>query len=334
VSLVLARARRGPGDDRAHRLRTIGRIGLEQGGDLRAQLFRQPGQVGHVPACRHGAGQRVAHVERLARRGEREDQAEAVDVGAPVDDMAEQAELFGCGERHLAGEALADHGRQIALQLRDPEIDDLGLVELAARKDDVLRREVAVDHALLVGMGEARGQARAQPPHLGDGERPVAHDLGERRAVDELHRQIGQARLGDERAFVGDDRRIAQLAQRRALAAEELLDLGIAHRFGPHRLDGDGVAAGKVGRAVDLAHAADGEQPFDPMRVVEHRAGRELSTTGARLDEGHAPRRAVAARCGLRVVVSHDRPPAVSSGVHPFAPRGSIVARAAAPAPR
>jgi hypothetical protein len=113
--------------------------------------------------------------------------------------------------------------------LGDAEIDQLCILETAPRQNHVFGREIAMDHALLVCMGEARREAIAQGAYLRDRQRLAPDSLGERWAVDELHHQIEKPALADEGALVEDDRRIAQLAQCRALAQEQLVERGIVH---------------------------------------------------------------------------------------------------------
>ena len=94
-----------------------------------------------------------------------------------------------------------------------------------------------MDHALGMRYGEAGGEPVAQPAHVGDGERLAARDLRQRWPVDELHHQIEQAAVAEERAFVIDDRGVAQLAQRRTLAMEQLDELGVVGELGAQGLD-------------------------------------------------------------------------------------------------
>ncbi|MFO0668327.1 MAG: hypothetical protein U0235_01695 [Polyangiaceae bacterium] len=135
-----------------------------------------------------------ARVERATGQDLPEDDAERVDVAAPVDALA--ARLLG---RHVSELSLEDAGLlDEQLGARDPEIGDLH--RAVVREEDVLRRHVAVDDLegrprlvlLLVRVVEALGRfaddVRADPGReprpLGLGRR---HEHAEVGALDVLH---------------------------------------------------------------------------------------------------------------------------------------------------
>ena len=142
-----------------HAGRPVLRIGLQHRLDHRPQIGIDAGQVGHGAALFHDLDLRAAHVDRLAAQGGGQHQAEAVDVGLLGDLAAIEAELLGRDVVVLAGELAADQRAAAdGRRPRDAEVDDLGALDLAARQDDVVRREVAVDRAGLVGGAQARSQ--------------------------------------------------------------------------------------------------------------------------------------------------------------------------------
>ena len=159
-----------------------------------------------------------------------EDDAERVDVAAPIDLLA--ARLLG---RHVAELALED-ARLLAEEVRagDAEVGDLH--DALVREQDVLRRDVAVHdverHAALVlalvrvvqalrGLGDderrdARRDLRALAACA------AAHELAEVEALDVLHRE--------EQALVAVVRELVDLDDVRVVEARRELRLVDEHR--------------------------------------------------------------------------------------------------------
>jgi hypothetical protein len=98
--------------------------------------------------------------------------------------------LLGRRIRELALEASC-HGLVWALQdLRDAEVDDLRQLWASFRQDDVVRREVAMDHTDGVRRGEPRCQPCAERDHLCLAQLTITHAVRERDPVDQLHHEV------------------------------------------------------------------------------------------------------------------------------------------------
>ena len=105
-------------------------------------------------------------------------------------------------------------------------------------------------------------------------ERPLLQDLGQRLAVDVLHREIGRAEIGiDREHVVADDRLVVEVVQRRRFLAEQRERGLVLRHLRADRLDRDRIAGLDGAALVDLAHAADRDQTLDLVDAVEPRAG-------------------------------------------------------------
>ena len=117
---------------------------------------------------------------------------------------------------------------------------------------------------------------------------------GQRRTVDELHRQIRAPKVGvDGKHEIAHDRFMLERVQDRRLAPEEIENVGIVRQLGPDHLDRDGVAGLDVEAPVNLAHAALSDQALDLVNAVEAHP-RSNTAAGARLKYGpvlHGPNR-------------------------------------------
>ena len=168
-----------------------------------------------------------AHVDILALGDGEDDQSEAVDVAPRADLAAIIAELLGRDIVQFAGEAVADDRRRAGVEiLGDAEIDDLGLVDVAAGKQDVVGRHVAVDGAEPVGGGEARGEPLEQAGQLLGRTLDLAEHVGELDALDEFGDDVERAQLrllGED--AVGDERLVLELGEGARLLAEHGDDL-------------------------------------------------------------------------------------------------------------
>ena len=242
----------------------------------------------------------MTHVQLLAGGGRRQHQGQAVDIGPAIHLAAEKAELLGRDIGIFAGKLIADHGflRRVG-QFGDAEIDDLRLIDLAILEDDIVGRKVAVEDARLMGDGQRLGRPAPHHAHFIDRQRPLAHDMAERRPVDEFHHQIGAAHLVPEQAVIGNDATVVDPAQRHRLAPEQFDHLGHIRQFRADDLDRMFGAQGVVGGAIDLAHAAPGQESGDPIGMAKHRARRQ-GRTGPR--RGRWGRRA-----GRRTIVAGHR---------------------------
>ncbi len=102
-----------------------------------------------------------------------------------------ESELLRRRVGELAGEIATDDGTRVGIgQLGDAEIDDLGMLQLAARKDHIVRRHVAVDDALLVRRAQPHGKPVAQQQHIMRRQRAVLEQDGQCRPVDIFHDQV------------------------------------------------------------------------------------------------------------------------------------------------
>ena len=133
-------------------------------------------------------------------------------------------------------------------------------------QQDVLRLDVAVDHALAVGVVERGGDLAREPERLLDRKLPLADQPGaERFAGDERHHVVEQA-VGLARVEQSQDVRVLQVGGdldlgQEPLAADHGGELGVQH------LDGDLAAVPQVLGEVDDGHAALAELPVDAVAV-------------------------------------------------------------------
>ncbi len=139
-------------------------------------------------------------------------------------------------------------------------------------EEGVARLEVAVDHAELVGLGEAAGGSkvpRTSPP-AARALLPQAARVG---PGDELH---GEEDLVVDHADVvdGDDVGVGDGGQQAGLAGEALAQARlVAHAGGAHQLEGDLAVELGVEGAVDHAHAARADGVDDDVAAESGAAG-------------------------------------------------------------
>jgi hypothetical protein len=170
--------------------------------------------------------------------------ADGPDVRTPIDDGARG--LLG---RHVVHFALHRAAARVlgdaVARLGDSEVDELR--DAAHAHEDVLRRDIAVDDAEglavfaaeLVGGVETAARVREDPQrHAGRQRQPLplhrAHDLGQRVAVDPLHREVEDVVLLAEihdlsHVRVLDLRRDARLVEEHPLEARVLRELRKDH---------------------------------------------------------------------------------------------------------
>ncbi len=182
--------------------------------------------------------ERRAAIGRHARQAVVEQRAERVDVCAAV----ERSPLRLLRRDVVAG---AEHAsgvgqRGLVVDARDAEVGQLRVP--VGRQQDVVRLDVAVDHAALVGVGQGVGHLHRDRERLGEGQRALQRDaLVQVAAVDELAHDertpIGLAAVDD-----GHDARVREQRERAGLALEAVDRIG---RFEPARmqqLDRDGAS--------------------------------------------------------------------------------------------
>ena len=143
--------------------------------------------------------------------------------------------------------------------------------------------------------GVERGaDALLQDFDVGERKRARGEPRGQRRTIDELHRQIRAPKVGvDGKHEIAHDRFMLERVQDRRLAPEEIENVGIVRQLGPDHLDRDGVAGLDVETPVHLSHATLGDQSLDLINAIEPRA-RSNAAACARLKYGpvlHGPYR-------------------------------------------
>jgi hypothetical protein len=197
------------------------------------------------------------------------DDAQGIDVRGGADHGAGAAGLFRAHVRRRAHDqtggrlVLAAHGR--IEQFGHAEVEDLDDRARGAFDDeDVVRLEIAVDDAGVVGGVEGRGDLPHQFDGVVDADGAAGfHVTGELDAFEELHDQVEPA-VG-ELAEVEhlDDVRIVDLVDGLGFGHEAVGHLGVGRERGHQDLDGDLAADVRVLAEEDLAHGARAEQRFD-----------------------------------------------------------------------
>ena len=243
--------------------------------ERRGQLGRQVGAVarqrrehGADPArrrARRAGAHRVRARERLV-----EDQAERVEVGARVHGPARG--LLG---RHV-GERAHDVARQrqrvLAGEVGDAEVGQLRRRAARGRAvghDHVLRLDVAVDDAALVGVVERVGEREADAQHVAVRQLAGRLELGERAALHQLGDEVAAAVLL-ARVEQRDDRVVVEPRDGAGLALRAL-GRGPAGR---DDLDRHGAAEALVAGGVDRAEAAGAEARAEPVAPHGERRAR------------------------------------------------------------
>ena len=172
--------------------------------------------------------QREAAQRQLPGQHLVEDDAQRVDVG-PVIDLQRPLHLLRGhvvqrahhlprpGQREVAGVA--------AQQLGQAEVGDLHAA--LAVQQDVLRLDVAVDDALLVGVLQGVADLRHDPQRLLRLQVAVAQQLPQVDAVHVLHDEVVEA-AGLAEIVDGDDVGMAEPGQGAGLAVEALGEGGVA----------------------------------------------------------------------------------------------------------
>ena len=214
----------------------------------------------------------VADEREPARRQLVEDDAQAEEVGASVEVLAQG--LLGAHVGHRAhhdpglGPRLRDllaveKARAVPVPPREAEVQHL---DLALRRHDRVRGlDVPVNDAPRVGLLEGGGHLRPDlddPVHV---ERAARHELAQVLSLDVLHRDEVRAVLLAHVVHVGDVR-VAEGRSRARLALEALAVPLVHGQLRGQDLHGHGAVEPRVARAVDLAHASGAEGSFDLVR--------------------------------------------------------------------
>ena len=276
----------GAGGDRAQRRRHPAFRDTRRRTRLRLLTVGRPGRQTPALAPARAAGQEVE-----------QDRAERVDVGPPghVAGKGLLRRHVGRGAQDRAGAGQVDRGRLLRALigprlllvggifdvLGQSPVDDDRLAVVA--DDDVVRLEVAVDDAAVVGVGDRVGHrqdAREQPPPLRVRVAGV-DELVERAAGDQLHGVVRRAVRPAARLVDRDHVRVLEARGDDRLADEARLR---ARRPREQLLQRDVAAEVAIGRAQDAADTTATVLADDLVAVRIAHAEREL----ARVDGGQS----------------------------------------------
>ncbi len=154
-------------------------------------------------------------------------------------------------ERDAGGGQILAAGR-FAHRLGHAEVGDQGV---AAGDQHVVGLDVAVDHALAVGVGQRVGDLGRDPDGVGDRQlAEMVEAVAQVVAVHVRHHVVEEAR-GFAGIVEGED--VGMLEPGGDLdLAEEALGAQRGGQLGPENLDGDFSAVAEVGGQVDHGHAA------------------------------------------------------------------------------
>ena len=166
-------------------------------------------------------------------------------------------------------------------QLGDAEIQDLPhLVRAHLREEEVPRLEIAVDDAGGARRVEADADLAQQREHTAQRHALVgAQIVGEIFAVEPLHRQEGEGRVGPRGAEQAHVVRTVEGSGDAGFAEEALHQIGLGEQLRVEELHG-GLSASVAARLVDLAHRAAPDDLSEPKRADEL-AGVAADSAGA-----------------------------------------------------
>ncbi len=213
---------------------------------------------------RRRAGERRLPGQHLVEHG-----AQRIDV-APRGDFALPHRLL---RRHVERRAEAHAGfghpgtAGAADRERNAEVRHQGL---SVVEQDILRLDVAMDHAMAVGIVECARHLRCNPDGIGDGElglagEPVAQAL----SFDERH-HIEQKAVGLAR--IEESQNMRMLEVRRGLdLGQEALRPDDRRKLRAQHLQGDPAVMPDVMRQVDGGHAAGPDLALDRVPAGEGR---------------------------------------------------------------
>ena len=249
--------------------------------------------------CRRArALDRLASVNHGGRPHKRlvQHQTQGVDVGAGVDRLA--FELFG---RHVLRRAQyrADPGQVggvagVVGGLGDAEIRDVGPAQhppgtvrpgagggaAIAGQEDVGRLDVAVHDADLVRLGQRRSHLAADGQRVGHLQWPplvellAQGDTGHQLHDDRLLAVVGAGVVD------GDDRGVVEAGHGDRLPTEALDELLVGGQVGVKHLHRDRPAQHEIGARPHPRHAADRQQPVEPVTAGEKPPGQVVSHLG------------------------------------------------------
>jgi hypothetical protein len=155
-----------------------------------------------------------------------------------------------------------DGRRRVVDGARDAEVEDLE--RAVVREEEVLRLDVPVDDALLVGRREAVQELHRKIDGFHRRHGAQAFDpLPRGLALQELHDEVGVFALAIEVIVEDPDHGgVADLVGQNTLAQDALGELRARGHGEGEELDG-GARAVAMSRGVDSRHAADAEQAIE-----------------------------------------------------------------------
>ncbi len=237
------------------------------------------------------------------------------------------AALLGRDVVGAADQVAGARQRRQPLLAHEPEVDQQRAA--VAAQEDVRRLDVAVEDPALVRMvqrvrdlRERRGGARAVDAPGRVDEAAARDHVGERRPLDQLHREepgaVAVADLLDVHDVV-----VAQAGRRIRFAQEALDRGGLQREVRLEDLERDELAAGATARPIDDTHPAAADLAFDheiaedaPFR--RRRMPHRLPPTTVRTPEGYRARIGAAVSFPVGVV---PRPRVLCGPLRPC-PRG------------
>ena len=138
-------------------------------------------------------------------------------------------------------------------------------------EQDVLGLDVAVDHAVAVGVAQGAGDLGRDPDDVGDRKLLLAPEpVAQRFALDERHHVVRSA-ADLARVDEPEDVGVLQVGDGLDLA-EEPLGADDGREVGAEHLDGDLALVAEVVGEVDRGHAALAELALDAVAVGENGA--------------------------------------------------------------
>ena len=243
--------------------------------------------------------ERGVGIERQAAgQGEEGGAAEIVDIGAEID--IDAIALLGAHEGWGA-DPDPDIG-DIALRpvpLGQAEIGDLA--DAFRREHEIVRLDVAMDHALLGRhlQAERRLPHDVEHLHLAHAEL-LMQDLAEVLALDEFddHEVDAQLRLFAEIVNV-QDVRVVDLGQALGFAFEARDEVAVARQFRRQHLDCDAAIQAQLAGVVDRSHATLADLAVDEA-AAQRSADERIIAGLARSSRNHMPLGDVERRMALR----------------------------------